>query len=132
MGMHARILCKLFFLSLLVVAPCFGQQPVQQDISKAEFQSICAQSGGEFRENSAGYACCWSNWGCYNCQNGTCSMHCWTQSCSDANNAHLGPPQPRRPIPEGMKGSPTESTNPTGSTRPKPPKAAPEKYERPR
>lgn len=116
---NTLMLSRYFILaSFLICAPA---QAKPQDVTKSEFQSICAQAGGEFRENSSGYSCCWSNWGCYACINGECSMHCNTQRCKDANNPHLGPPKPTRPTAPGMDNAPVEAAPPaTGQPRPSP------------
>ena len=47
--------------------------------------SVCDLSGGTYTESASGWACCWSDWGCYGCTSGECKIKCHTQRCKDAN-----------------------------------------------
>ena len=50
-----------------------------------ELKNTCDVSGGTYTTSSSGWACCWSDWGCYGCTDGNCKMKCHTRKCRKAN-----------------------------------------------
>lgn len=67
---------------------------------------VCGLTQGSWHTSASGWACCWSNWGCYGCTNGNCLMNCRTPKCKKANGMSRAP-SGRMAVPElapfGMK-----------------------------
>ncbi len=72
----------LFLIALLGL---FSQAAFSQNNDEG-LDQVCSLSGGKWHTSASGWACCWSNWGCYGCTNGDCVMACRTKKCKNANS----------------------------------------------
>jgi len=90
----------LFMLGLSLTAIA------QQTSNNSEVKNTCEVSGGTFTESASGWACCWSDWGCYGCVNSICKIKCHNERCRKANGLNRLAPGEQRVkglAPAGMK-----------------------------
>lgn len=80
-----RILKHLCFLLFLTLPLALNAAPPGGGGGE-DLKGVCELSGGTFTgSESANWACCWPDWGCYGCVDGNCKMKCNTTRCRRAN-----------------------------------------------
>jgi hypothetical protein len=98
---HPKVLSLLFFVAFGL----FFQNSFAQNNDEG-LDQVCGLSSGSWHTSASGWACCWSNWGCYGCTSGNCLMNCHTKRCKKANGmskVSIGKIAVPELAPKGMK-----------------------------
>lgn len=87
---------RIIFISLILIFGFSLSAFAQQTNNNADVKNTCEVSGGTWHESASGWACCWSDWGCYGCTNGICKIKCHNARCRRANGlSRVAPGQQR-------------------------------------
>lgn len=76
---------KFFSICFIALFSLFSQNIYAQQNNDEGLDEVCSLSSGKWHTAASGWACCWSNWGCYGCTGGSCVMKCETTRCRKAN-----------------------------------------------
>jgi hypothetical protein len=76
---------KLLTLIFISILSLFSQNIYAQQNNDEGLDQVCGLASGKWHTSASGWACCWSNWGCYGCTGGNCVMKCDTTRCRKAN-----------------------------------------------
>lgn len=94
---------SIIFVSLLSLST---QNAYPQQNNDEGLDEVCGLASGKWHKSASGWACCWSNWGCYGCTGGNCMMTCRTPRCKKANGMNKPSTNETRVnglAPKGMK-----------------------------
>lgn len=84
----SRIIKFIWIASMVMGYTCMST--AQQSGMEDSYQDICSLSHGHWvGVSQPKWACCWVNWGCYECLNDACKMNCKTPQCKKANKMNV-------------------------------------------
>lgn len=105
--MKGGVIMPTLKIILIVFMGLFAQSVFSQNNDDG-LDEVCGLSSGKWHKSASGWACCWSNWGCYGCTGGNCGMTCRTTRCKNANGMSISKVSTKNTVvkglaPQGMK-----------------------------